>query len=139
LNLKLQFLQLHAISQSMSKAFYASRNKEEERQLQPPEVSISVNHALARFGLHALKQVAKEVGLNLGGAYVNLDGGFDSAHNRKCIFNAGLIPNIKEPPQPQASQARLQTPPQRRHPCLTPVRRADLCVGGQIQAAVAPL
>jgi hypothetical protein len=30
------------------------------------------------------------------GAYLNLDGGFDSAHNRKCIFHAGLIPNIKE-------------------------------------------
>jgi hypothetical protein len=41
-------------------------------------------------GLKALKQVAKEVGLDLRGAYVNLDGGFDSAHNRKCIFNAGL-------------------------------------------------
>ena len=37
-------------------------------------------------GLKALKQVAKEVGLDLRGAYVNLDGDFDSAHNRKCIF-----------------------------------------------------
>jgi hypothetical protein len=47
-------------------------------------------------GLQALKKVAKEVGLDLRGAYLNLDGGFDSAHNRKCIFNAGLIPNISE-------------------------------------------
>ena len=47
-------------------------------------------------GLHALKQVAKEVGLDLRGAYVNLDGGFDSTRNRKCIFNAGMIPNIPE-------------------------------------------
>jgi hypothetical protein len=46
-------------------------------------------------GLHALKQVAKEVGLDLRGAYFNLDGGFDAARNRKMIFNAGLIPNIK--------------------------------------------
>ena len=38
-------------------------------------------------GLHALKQVAKEVGLDLRGAYVNLDGGFDSRANRKCIFH----------------------------------------------------
>jgi hypothetical protein len=37
-------------------------------------------------GLQALKKVAKEVGLDLRGAYLNLDGGFDSAHNRKCIF-----------------------------------------------------
>ena len=47
-------------------------------------------------GLKALKRVAKEVGLDLRGAYFNLDGGFDSAHNRKMIFNAGMIPNIKE-------------------------------------------
>jgi transposase len=50
-------------------------------------------------GLHALKKVAKEVGLDLRGAYLNLDGGFDSAHNRKCIFNAGMIPNIPENPR----------------------------------------
>jgi hypothetical protein len=47
-------------------------------------------------GLKALKQVAKQVGLDLRSAYLNLDGGFDSTHNRKCIFNAGLIPNIPE-------------------------------------------
>jgi hypothetical protein len=47
-------------------------------------------------GLHALKQVAKKVGLDLRGAYLNLDGGFDSKANRKAIFNAGMIPNIKE-------------------------------------------
>jgi hypothetical protein len=46
-------------------------------------------------GLKALKQVAKQAGVNLKGAYLNLDGGFDSAHNRKCIFNAGLIPISK--------------------------------------------
>ena len=50
-------------------------------------------------GLKALKQVAKEVGVDLRGAYVNLDGGFDSRHNRKMIFNAGLIPNIPENPR----------------------------------------
>jgi hypothetical protein len=42
-------------------------------------------------GLHALKKVAKQVGLDLRGAYLNLDGGFDSARNRKCIFH---IPSI---------------------------------------------
>ncbi len=45
-------------------------------------------------GLQALKQVAKEVGVDLRGAYLNLDGGFDSTRNRKCIFNAGMIPNM---------------------------------------------
>src|SRR5919108_1982821 len=50
-------------------------------------------------GLKALKKVAKEVGLDLRGAYVNLDGGFDSRANRKGIFNAGMIPNITENPR----------------------------------------
>ena len=50
-------------------------------------------------GLKALKRVAKMVGLDLEGAYLNLDAGFDSTHNRKCIFNAGMIPNIKEHPR----------------------------------------
>ena len=62
-------------------------------------------------GLKALKEVAKELGLDLRGAYLNLDGGFDSAHNRKCIFNAGLIPNIKENPRnrkrPKRGRKRL--------------------------------
>jgi hypothetical protein len=50
-------------------------------------------------GLKALKRVAQEVGLDLRGASLNHDGGCDSAHNRKCIFNAGLIPNITENPR----------------------------------------
>ena len=40
------------------------------------------------------------------GAYLNLDGGFDSARNRKCIFNAGLIPNIKENPRNRKTPKR---------------------------------
>jgi hypothetical protein len=56
--------------------------------------------------LHALKQVAREVGLDLRGAYLNLDGGFDSAHNRKCMFNAGLIPNINENPRNRKTTKR---------------------------------
>jgi hypothetical protein len=50
-------------------------------------------------GLKALKGVAKTAGLDLGGAYLNLDAGFDSTHNRKCIFNAGMIPNIQANPR----------------------------------------
>jgi transposase len=37
--------------------------------------------------------------MDLRGAYRNLAGGFDSAHNRQGIFNAGLIPNIPENPR----------------------------------------
>jgi hypothetical protein len=54
---------------------------------------------------------AKEVGLDLRGAYVNLDGGFDSTRNRKCIFNAGMLPNIPENPRnrkrPKRGRKRL--------------------------------
>jgi len=54
-------------------------------------------------GLKALKRVARLTGLDLKGAYLNLDGGFDSKSNRKAIFNAGLIPNIKENPRNRKS------------------------------------
>ena len=57
-------------------------------------------------GLKALKPVAKKVGLNLKGAYVNLDGGFDSTHNRQLIFNAGLIPHITENPRNRKTTKR---------------------------------
>ena len=57
-------------------------------------------------GLKALKQVAKQVGADLRGAYLNLDGGFDSARNRKCMFNAGLIPNIQEHPRKRKTTKR---------------------------------
>jgi transposase len=46
-------------------------------------------------GLKALKRIGKQTGLSFKGAYFNLDSGFDSASNRKAIFNAGLIPNVK--------------------------------------------
>jgi transposase len=57
-------------------------------------------------GLQALKQVAKEIGVDLRGAYLNLDGGFDSARNRKMIFNAGMIPNITENPRHRKTTKR---------------------------------
>jgi transposase len=37
--------------------------------------------------------------VDLRGAVLNLDGGFDSKRNRKLIFNAGMIPNIPENPR----------------------------------------
>ena len=46
------------------------------------------------------------MGLDLCGAYRNLDEGFDSAYNRQCIFNTGLIPNIKEHPRNRKTTKR---------------------------------
>jgi hypothetical protein len=43
--------------------------------------------------------VAKQTGLVLQGSYLNLDGAFDARHNRKAIFNVGLMPNIPENPR----------------------------------------
>jgi transposase len=57
-------------------------------------------------GRKALQRVAKLTGLDLTGAYLNLDGGFDSQSNRKAIFNAGMIPTIKENPRNRKTPKR---------------------------------
>jgi transposase len=50
-------------------------------------------------GLKDLKRVTRAAGLELTSAGVNRDAGFDSKANRKCLFNAGLTPTIKENPR----------------------------------------
>jgi hypothetical protein len=50
-------------------------------------------------GLKALKQVAKQVGGDLRGTSVNLDGGCDAARHWNGMFHADLIPNITESPR----------------------------------------
>jgi transposase len=57
-------------------------------------------------GLKGLKRVAKCAGLELRGAYLNLDGGFDSQANRKAIFNVRLMPNIKGNPRNRKTPKR---------------------------------
>lgn len=57
-------------------------------------------------GLAHLKEVASAAALDLRGATLNLDAGFDSAKNRKCVFNAGLSPNIKENPRNRQTPKR---------------------------------
>jgi Transposase DDE domain len=62
-------------------------------------------------GLKGLKRVAKLTGLVLEGAYLNLDGGFDSKAHRKAIFKAGMMPNLTENPRhrkrPKRGRKRL--------------------------------
>ena len=43
-----------------------------------------------------LKIIVKNLGINIAGSVMSLDGGYDSASNRKMIFNAQMIPNINE-------------------------------------------
>ena len=50
--------------------------------------------------------MARLTDLKIDGSYLNLDGGFDSRHNRKAIFNAGLIPNIKDNPRNRKTPKR---------------------------------
>jgi Transposase DDE domain len=57
-----------------------------------------VDSVLLPDGLRELKRVARAVGLELTGAVLNRDAGFDSKATRKSIFNAGMKPNIKENP-----------------------------------------
>jgi hypothetical protein len=57
-------------------------------------------------GLQALKKVAKEIGVDLRGAYLHLDGGFDSARHRKMSFNAGMMPNITDNPRHRKTTTR---------------------------------
>lgn len=46
-----------------------------------------------------VKDVARSVGFSLAGTIVSLDGVYDSARNRKVIFNARMIPNVRENPR----------------------------------------
>ncbi len=68
-----------------------------------------VDMVLLPEGLKDLKHVAREVGLEVSGAVLNLDAGFDSKANRKCVFNAGLKPNIKENPRNRQTPKRGRT------------------------------
>jgi hypothetical protein len=59
--------------------------------------------------LKALKSVAADAGIEIKGATLNPDAGFDSKANRKHVLNAGMKPNIAgNPAQPQKSKARSQ-------------------------------
>lgn len=69
-------------------------------------------------GLQDLKHVAAVAGLELKGATLNLDAGFDSKANRKHVFNAGMKPNIVENPR------NRQTPKRGRPRFFDPVRYA---------------
>ena len=59
-------------------------------------------------GVKGLKRRATLTGLELQGSYRTLDGGFDSARNRKAIFHAGLLPNLTEnrPNHPHRKRGR---------------------------------
>ena len=57
-------------------------------------------------GVKDLKRITRAAGLEVRGAVLNLDAGFDSRANRKSVFNAGLKPNIKENPRNRQTPKR---------------------------------
>ena len=57
-------------------------------------------------GLNALKEVTKQVGADLRGTSLNLDGGCDAARHRHGMFHADLIPNITESPRTRKTTTR---------------------------------
>jgi hypothetical protein len=73
--------------------------------------AIEADTVLLPEGLNALKRMARLADLKIGGSYLNLDGGFDFRYSRRAIFNAGLIPTIKENPRnreiPKRGRKRL--------------------------------
>lgn len=51
---------------------------------------------LLKNSLNQLSRVASDAGINLTGAIISLDAGYDSVSNRKLVFNRHMVPNIKE-------------------------------------------
>ena len=46
--------------------------------------------------LSFLKSVMKRIGSTVSNCVMSLDTAYDSKVNRKLIFNAGMVPNVKE-------------------------------------------
>src|ERR1700719_912193 len=85
------------------------RHRREQRLCVGPASVAPVNEAdtvLLPDGLIALKRVARLTGMKIDGSYLNLDGGFESKRNRKAVFNAGLVPTIKENPRNRKTPKR---------------------------------
>jgi hypothetical protein len=70
-------------------------------------------HATARVlrpkGLHALKRVAKPVGLTRTGADRHLDAGGEAPHTRQGRCHAGRLPHLTENPRPRPPRQRGRT------------------------------
>jgi hypothetical protein len=54
---------------------------------------------LLRKALPDVMRIVREVGMDLQGTVVSLDGAYDCRANRKAIFNRGMVPNINPNPR----------------------------------------
>jgi hypothetical protein len=91
--------------------------------------------------LPEVMRIVREVGMDLGGTIVSLDGVYDCRANRKAIFNRGMVPNINPNPRRQkAAEARPQADLRAGHLQRALLdNRAGVCLGGQVPAATAAL
>jgi hypothetical protein len=55
--------------------------------------------AASEGGLPEVMRIVREVGMDLCGTIVSLDGVYDCRANRKAIFNRGMVPNINPNPR----------------------------------------
>jgi transposase len=65
---------------------------------------------LLRQALPKLTRIAREVGMDLEGSIISLDGVYDCRANRKAIFNRGMIPNINPNPRGRTQPKRGRKP-----------------------------
>jgi hypothetical protein len=69
---------------------------------------------LLREALPKVMHIIREVGFDLQGTVVSLDGVYDCRANRKAIFNRGMVPNINPNPR------RRKQPKRGRKPIIEP-------------------
>lgn len=65
---------------------------------------------MLKEALPELMRIARQVGLNLQGTIVSLDGVYDCRANRKAIFNRAMIPNINPNPRGRKHPKRGRKP-----------------------------
>src|SRR6266702_8190677 len=65
---------------------------------------------LLREALPEVTRIVREIGMDLSGTIVSLDGVYDCRRNRKAIFNRGMVPNINPNPRGRRSAKRGRKP-----------------------------
>jgi transposase len=65
---------------------------------------------LLREALPKVMHIIREVGFDLQGTIVSLDGVYDCRSNRKAIFNRGMVPNINPNPRRRKQPKRGRKP-----------------------------
>jgi hypothetical protein len=65
---------------------------------------------LLREALPEVMRIVREVGMDLCGTIVSLDGVYDCRANRKAIFNRGMVPDINPNPRGRKQPKRGRKP-----------------------------